>query len=325
MTGAAYVLRGNALALPLPDDSVDLCITSPPYFALRSYQDADGHYTGQIGSELTPTDFIDALLAATQEMVRVLKPTGSIWVNLGDKYAGSIGHNNNNAKSNASSTLTTRRKIEANAAMMSAKPRKKVSDGGVRAKSLIGLPWRYAIRCIDELGLILRAEVVWSKVNVPEPHVDRVRRSHEHWFHLVKQPRYFSSTDEIREMGRVPGSVWTIPFEPLTVPEWAMQKHGLTEHFAAFPQEWPRRIILGWSPVGGLILDPFGGTGTVAGTAKSLDRTGISLDLSHDYCKLARWRIEESMNFKKGEQRTWKERQGQFLEMLEIEESAAVK
>ena len=88
------LVRGNALAVPLADESVDLIVTSPPYFALRSYTDAGEHYDGQIGSEATPAEFIAALLAVTAECVRVLKPSGSMFVNLGDKYAGSGGHNN---------------------------------------------------------------------------------------------------------------------------------------------------------------------------------------------------------------------------------------
>ena len=72
------ILRANALALPLADSSVDLVVTSPPYFGLRSYQDGGKHYEGQIGSEATPAEFVDALIAATREMVRVLKPSGSI-------------------------------------------------------------------------------------------------------------------------------------------------------------------------------------------------------------------------------------------------------
>ena len=84
--GTATVIRGNALHLPLPDASVDLICTSPPYFGLRSYQDAGTHYQGQMGSEATPAEFLEALLAATREMVRVLKPSGSMFVNLGDKY-----------------------------------------------------------------------------------------------------------------------------------------------------------------------------------------------------------------------------------------------
>ena len=87
--GTATVVRGNALNLSLEDATVDLIVTSPPYFGLRSYQDGGEHYEGQIGAEATPAEFVDALVAATAEMVRVLNPSGSIWVNLGDKYASS--------------------------------------------------------------------------------------------------------------------------------------------------------------------------------------------------------------------------------------------
>src|SRR4249919_1498900 len=84
--GTATVIQANARHLPLPDNSVDLVVTSPPYFALRSYQDGGEHYEGQIGDEATPAEFVAALLEVTRECVRVLKPSGSLWVNLGDKY-----------------------------------------------------------------------------------------------------------------------------------------------------------------------------------------------------------------------------------------------
>lgn len=270
MTGSARVIRGNALALPLADASVDLVVTSPPYFGLRSYQDGGEHYDGQIGDEATPAEFVDALLAATREMVRVVKPSGSIWVNLGDKYNAYNGGRGPGS-------------IQDN------EPRQDVPRGngldvkGLRPKSLIGVPWRYALRCIDDLGLILRAEVIWSKPNgLPESVTDRVRRSHETWFHFTREPRYFSAVDEVREehsehfqrysgriggraegrdssrndraslsvaeanpLGKLPGSVWTIPTQPLRVPD-----HLGVDHFAAFPMEWPRRIIRGWSPSG---------------------------------------------------------------------------
>ena len=386
------ILRANALALPLADSSVDLVVTSPPYFGLRSYQDGGEHYQGQIGSEATPTEFVDALIAATREMVRVLKPSGSIFVNLGDKYVADNRGSGADAK-----------RGEAKHA-----PRGPLGfvTGGMRQKSLMGIPWRYAIRCIDELGLILRAEVIWSKPNgLPESVTDRVRRSHEQWFHFTLNPRYYSAVDEIREahaprtieqhkidmragvgesvsqyrsaeghgrrgrshtpepnpLGKLPGSVWTIPTEPLRVPE----SLGI-DHFAAFPTEWPRRIITGWSPrevctacgegrrpvvekeytptqgvttrrrgfqdlydadregamragtglvVGntlatitgyacacpdttapttpGVVLDPFGGTGTTALVADVLGRHGITVDLSADYCRLAEWRTTD--------------------------------
>lgn len=310
MSGSAEVIRADALALPLDDQSVDLVVTSPPYFGLRSYQDGGEHYDGQIGDEATPAEFVDALIAATREMVRVLKPHGSIWVNLGDKYANSQGaQGQTGARTDRSQARTYQRQPTAK---------------GAPYKSLIGVPWRYAIRCIDELGLILRAEVIWSKPNgLPESVTDRVRRSHEVWFHFTKSPRYFSAVDEIREaytappakaqtskatlagahrnpttlldhdlehnpLGKLPGSVWTIATQPLTVPA----ELGI-DHFAAFPMEWPRRIIRGWSPEAGTVLDPFGGTGTTATVAKALGRHGISVDLSADYCRLAEWRTND--------------------------------
>jgi hypothetical protein len=151
-------------------------------------------------------------------------------------------------------------------------------------KSLLDLPHRYAIRCMDELGLILRAEIIWHHVNgLPESATDRVRRAHSAVFHMTVRPRYYAAVDEIREphqpqsiarthrnrfapdlsqagvgspntlnpadacnpLGKLPGSVWDIPSQPLTVPA-----HLGVDHFAAFPMELPRRVVLGWSPPG---------------------------------------------------------------------------
>ena len=331
MSGSAQIIRGDALALPIADGTVDLIVTSPPYFGLRSYQDGGEHYDGQIGDEATPDEFIDALIAATAEMVRVLKPEGSIWVNLGDKYNAYNGNRGDG-------------QIQDNGPRPSLPTGSGLDVKDIRPKSLIGVPWRYAIRCIDELGLILRAEVIWSKPNgLPESVTDRVRRSHEQWFHFTIQPRYFAAVDEIREphvdgtrglsweqrkavgsftglrdvhgarnsdvvgkdsskvghpLGKLPGSVWTIPTQPLIVPD----ELGV-DHFAAFPMEWPRRIIRGWSPSGGIVLDPFGGTGTTATVAKALGRIGISVDLSSDYCRLAQWRTNDPGELTKAAER----------------------
>lgn len=242
VSGRAVVIRGDAAALPLPDASVDLVVTSPPYYALRAYQDGGQTYDGQIGAEPTPAEYIANLVECTREWVRVLKPSGSLFVNLGDSYAGQTP-----GRQGDSGARYDRR--SANEPYRAAARR---GDTAPR-KSLRGLPWRYAIGCIDQLGLILRAEIIWSKPNgLPESVTDRVRRSHEQWFHFVRQPRYYSAVGEIREphaapfrLGRLPGSVWEIATEPLRVPE-----HLGVDHFAAFPIEWPRRIITGWSPPG---------------------------------------------------------------------------
>lgn len=305
----AVVRQGDARSLPLADGSVDLVVTSPPYFALRSYQDGEEPVEEQIGGEATPEEYLASLWAATAEMVRVLKPTGSIWVNLGDKYAGG-GQGGHTGPLDQSEGYR-----EARAGGYT---RPKV---GVPSKSLMGLPWRYANGCVDQLGLILRRDVVWDKPSgLPEAVTDRCRTSHEYWFHLTKKPHYFAALDELREpytgdrtlsrrlkhdgggkhdqrapwarpnpLGSIPGSVWTVAAEPLTVPD----ELGV-DHFAAFPGEFPRRIIAGWAPEKGVVLDPFGGTGTTAMMARAMGRIGISIDLSSDYCRLAEWRIFES-------------------------------
>lgn len=308
----ASLVRANALALPYADDSVDLIVTSPPYWGLRSYLDGGTHYDGQIGGEVTPAEFVDSLVRATDEMKRVIKPTGSIWVNLGDKYSRGSRPRNQPDQFRKGSDIT----------YDDPKYVKDVSpeNSGIRGKSLMGIPWRYAIRCVDDLDLILRAEVIWDKVNyLPESVTDRVHRSHEQWFHFTKAERYFESTDAIREphkgvslaadggeRGKMPGSVWSVAAEPLQVPDWVG-----ADHDAPFPSEFPRRIILGWSPPDGIVLDPFGGTGTTAMVARALGRYGITSDMSDDYVsKVSRWRIFESGHGAKVMGRLYAERQG---------------
>lgn len=159
------ILRANALALPLADSSVDLVVTSPPYFGLRSYQDGGEHYQGQIGDEATPAEFVDALIAATREMVRVIKPSGSIWVNLGDKYVADNRGSGSDFKRGA-------------AKWAPAGPAGYPGEGVWQRKSLMLLPERYRIRAVDELGLIARAVIIWclnggAKVYARTPSGDR--------------------------------------------------------------------------------------------------------------------------------------------------------
>ena len=363
---SAAIVRADALRLPLRDESVDLVVTSPPYFALRSYTDGGEHYDGQIGSEPTPADFLRALWAVMDECWRVVKPTGVVFVNLGDKYAGSGGHNNSGLQG-ATSAMADRKHTQARNAVVKATrrnaPDRYNQSADVRPKSVMGLPWRFALGCscpdpyrtiyepgdhpqwLNRAPLIddpaedetVNGSLVWSKPNgLPESVKDRPRRSHEDWFMLTKEGAYYSDLDQLRvphaaktlthrgggqahgngdnperrpdPRGVLPGSVWRITSEPLQIP-----KHLDVDHFAAFPQEWPRRLILGWSPPGGVVLDPFGGTGTTAMVARALGRFGISLDLSADYLRLARWRIFESGHASKSRERTNREAQGSLL------------
>lgn len=290
------ILRADALHMPLADDSVDLIVTSPPYFALRSYRDGEEHYANQMGSEATPQEFLEALWLTTAEMKRVLKPSGSIFVNLGDKYSQRVALRDS---SHQDGLFPNREELRKDWKRDKAEGRTRMPyqnvvdrDTGfyVREKSLMGLPWRYAIGCIDQLGLILRAEIIWEKPNgLPESVVDRVRRNHEQVFHFTKEPRYFCGIDEIRQsyapataaryaqgynerkldshrptvntklgdqlydenpLGKLPGSVWTIASDPLVISKETRDHYDLPEHFAAFPQELPRRLVLGWSPAG---------------------------------------------------------------------------
>lgn len=370
----ATIIRADARRLPLPDESVDLIVTSPPYWALRSYTDGGEHYDGQIGAEASPQEYIAALLDCTREWMRVLKPSGSMFVLLGDKYA----NRTRGAWRGSSDGYTWR-----------ADSPRYVRPKDVPEKSLMLLPERYRIGAVDQLGLIARAVVIWDKPSaMPESVTDRVRRSHEDWVHLTKEPYYFSAVDDIRKphaaprrkagrsafnarnanhlrtatgdyngqhpLGALPGSVWEVATQPLRVPE-----HLDTEHFAAYPPALIRSIILGWSPAGicaecgegrrpvvsrdrmpdragrvqgrsrdalleghgpdgragnrykaqvtvtgygcacaepvaatrpAVVLDPFGGTGTTALVADVLGRHGVSVDLSHDYGRLAQWR-----------------------------------
>lgn len=310
------ILQGDARHLPFPDNSVDLIVTSPPFWGLRSYKDAGKHYDGQIGAEPTPAAYVDNLIECAREWMRVLKPSGSIWVNLGDKYSRPGGGVDRAKRTLAAAGRGATARIATPAAGWEGPPE----------KSLLGLPWRYAIACTDQLGLILRAEVIWSKPNgLPESVTDRVRRAHETWFHFTVSRRYFADINAIREphapdslraskagtsamqarnvsitrtgtgayvgvnpRGKLPSSVREVAVQPLRVPA----ELGI-DHFAAFPMEWPRWIVSGWAPAGGTVLDPFGGTGTTALVAHALGRHGISVDMSADYCRLARWRTSD--------------------------------
>lgn len=265
---SVVILRGDARSLPLPDDSVDLVVTSPPYYSLRDYRDGGESLHGQIGVEPSPGQYVDALLECTAEWARALKPAGSMFVVLGDKHA-------NDAKWGGATSGKHVEGLHGQTGIGRAKLRT-----GFPPKSLMLLPHRYAIGCIDKLGLTVRAEIPWDKVNpLPDSTKDRVGRSHEMIFHLVKEPRYYSATDEVRQpqvrswtpgrnggrggwdrgdhlnagmadaapnpLGRIPGSIWQIPTVPLIAPPAL----GV-EHYAAYPPELVRRIILGWSPSG---------------------------------------------------------------------------
>lgn len=309
MNGRALVVGADAARLPFPDGWFDCVVTSPPYWGVREYEDDGEPIPGQLGSEPDWHAYLDTLVAWTAEWVRVLSPHGSLFVNLGDKYSDR-GHG-------SSRGLGTGRGPQGGADLSQSR--------GVMEKSLLNLPARYAIRCTDELGLVERAEIIWQKLNpVPQSVRDRVRRQHEHLFHFSPGPHCYQATDLIREpighpgksrtsakardawafagewkhkqagldsgaehpLGRIPGSVWSLPNYPLKAPGYYWREPGggvrwlrddaeawawvaetgrdrsrlprsdrspelraAPDHYAAFPPDLVRPAILGWCPL----------------------------------------------------------------------------
>lgn len=179
----------------ITDQSVQTCVTSPPYFGLRDYGVA-----GQLGLEQTPREYVDKLVGVFREVRRCLRDDGTLWLNLGDSYASTGGH----GKLGANSQMVGR---EANS------ERRKVKGSvpdGFKTKDLMGIPWRVAFALQDD-GWYLRSDIVWAKPNpMPESVLDRPTRSHEYLFLLTKSPRYFYDAEAIKEpaVGASPKKEW---------------------------------------------------------------------------------------------------------------------
>jgi DNA modification methylase len=171
----------------LPADSVDCVVTSPPYWGLRDYGN-----DGQLGLERTPEEYVAHLAQVFQEVRRVLKPSGTCWLNLGDSYAASQSGGD---------------KVFGNPAFNENRPSRAATKtparslGGLKPKDLVGIPWRVAF-ALQADGWYLRSDIIWSKPNpMPESVTDRPTKSHEYLFLLTKSPRYFFDADAVREEG----------------------------------------------------------------------------------------------------------------------------
>lgn len=292
----------------LPDGVFHTCVTSPPYFGLRDY----GH-AGQIGLEPTPDEFVEALVRVMREVRRVLRDDGTLWLNLGDSYAGSWGNQGRKE------TRGTQRPI--NVPMMQnlrPYPDKKSNTGkipegsGLKPKDLIGIPWRVAF-ALQADGWYLRQDIIWHKPNpMPESVRDRCTKAHEYIFLLSKSPTYYfdaeamqepsvkgaagssfnkgktaehqlnrSSDVERAETGmRNRRSVWTVATKPFK-----------GAHFATFPPDLIEPCVLAGAPVGGLVLDPFAGAGTTGLVAKRTGREFVGIELNPEYAAMAEARI----------------------------------
>ena len=303
--GNATILQGNCLEMlkQLPDESIQCCVTSPPYWGLRDY----GH-PGQIGLEPSPKEFTAAMVAVFREVRRVLKTDGTLWLNLGESYATQPGKGNN----------VPQTKWKANAYPESAAHRSQ--DFGIAPKNLIGIPWRVAF-ALQADGWFLRSEIIWYKPNaMPESVTDRPTKSHEHLFLLSKSDRYYYDHEAIKERSTgqtgsaasfrretkdhlIPGqtaiqhrmdrderdddgrrnkrSVWEVPTVPYS-----------GAHFAVFPPKLVEPCILAGARVGDTVLDPFNGSGTTGIVALKHDRRYIGVELNPEYVALTLPRLQ---------------------------------
>ncbi len=291
----------------LPDASVHTCVTSPPYFGLRNYG-----VEGQIGLEDTPDAFVARLVEVFREVRRVLRDDGTLWLNLGDSYARTGG--TDRRVSDTAKVGSTRNTL----AQMSDRTGR--APVGLKDKDLIGIPWRVAF-ALQADGWYLRQDIIWHKPNpMPESVRDRCTKAHEYIFLLSKSPRYYFDSEAMKEpsthsgkrvalgpksfsKGQASGagisasgngladhydvretrnrrSVWTVTTKPFK-----------GAHFATFPPDLIEPCILAGCPVGGTVLDPFGGSGTTAGVALKHGRNAILCELNPDYVTMIPERV----------------------------------
>lgn len=275
------IKQGDAFNTGLVDSSVDLIVTSPPYFSFREYTDGEETLKA-VGNEEHPWEYIKVLVDWGEECRRVLRPDGNLFVVLGDKYAGSGGHNN--AGIGADKKRGPGRYSQSAIVNWTQPP--------IRNKSQLGLPTRYANLMVEKEWL-LRQTIIWNKPNsIPTNAKDRGEFTHEYVYHFTKGRDYYFNPDLRTYPEIYKSSVWEITSsEGLRYPKEIFERLGTDRHYAAFPAELVRRILVGWAPPDGLVLDPFGGSGTTALVSRLLGMRAISLDLSAGYTRLARWRL----------------------------------
>ena len=247
----------------LPDKSVNCCVTSPPYYGLRDYKVA-----GQIGLEETPEEYVNKQVEVFREVKRVLKDDGTLWLNIGDSYAANRSYQVHNTIGTEGHTYSSGSTV----------------PDGLKAKDLIGIPWKVAF-ALQADGWYLRQDIIWEKPNcMPESVKDRCTKSHEYVFLLSKSKSYYFDHESIREPSAKDGlknkrSVWTINTKPYK-----------GAHFATFPTDLVKPCVFAGCPVGGTILDPFGGSGTTGQVAIELGRKAILIELNSEYISLIQQR-----------------------------------
>jgi DNA modification methylase len=269
----------------LSSQSVNCCVTSPPYWGLRDYGN-----NKQIGLEKNPDEFIAELVDVFREIKRVLRDDGTLWVNMGDSYAGGIKGGD-------------------------------LKSGGLKSKDLVGIPWMLAFALRAD-GWYLRQDIIWHKPNpMPESVRDRCTKAHEYVFLLSKSDKYYFDAEAMKEPSAGLGktkirfggkkygdsddpkhatksgneytdsgtrnkrSVWSVTAKPFK-----------GAHFATFPPDLIEPCILAGCPEGGVVIDPFFGAGTTGLVAQRHGREWIGCELNPEYAIIAQTRIEAESN-----------------------------
>lgn len=256
----------------LPEESVQCCITSPPYWHLRDYGCDD-----QLGNAPTPEEYASSLSETFAAVWRVIKSDGVLFLNLGDTFCGGGGYCPNAPSNRKGSKQSSNR---------GAKIGPRPIPPGYKAKDLVGFPWLVAFQ-LRKAGWYLRADIIWEKTNaMPEKVSDRPTRSHEYVFLFSKSAKYQYNPDAIKE-GTGDGnkrncrSVWRIP-----------KAQSRTVHTAVFPEALVERCVLAGSREGDTVLDPFAGSGTTGVVALCLKRRFVGIEINPEYCRICTMRIK---------------------------------
>lgn len=319
-----WIFPGNALdVLPrLPKGVARTCVTSPPYWGLRDYG-----VDGQLGLEPTPDEYVAQMVAVFRMVREVLADDGTLWLNLGDSYAGSGQNSGSTLES-----LTEKQRSNAGCRF----ERLPIPDG-LKRKDLIGIPWRVAF-ALQADGWYLRQDIIWAKPNpMPESVRDRCTKSHEYIFMLSKNAKYFYDADAIKEpalyphddrKGRAKTTHKTAPTTQINgiradkqrghsagfndrrdAMEEAAQCSGMRNkrsvwtiapkpfkgsHFATFPPALIEPCVLAGSPIGGVVIDPFSGAGTTGLVALQQGRKYIGIELNPEYITMTQRRFAEA-------------------------------
>jgi DNA modification methylase len=189
------LIRGDARRIPLADKSVQCCVTSPPYFGLRSYlEEDDPAKECEVGTEETPEEYISTMVHIFRDVRRILRDDGTVWLNLGDSYNSGSGGYDDKYNGAFVGRDDIKRKV------LKGKGR---SAPDLKPKDLIGIPWRVALALQND-GWYLRADIIWAKGNpMPESCTDRPTKSHEYIFLLSKSERYFYDAEAVKEKASV--------------------------------------------------------------------------------------------------------------------------